>query len=348
MCSACREEKLLEEFYNNVGRGDGKSNRCKECCINKNTDYKNLISQGMKRCSICKEPKELEAFNVQTDSKDEKTSNCRSCGSERYKRKNPVKNEIIENLEGEIWKPILSLNSEYYASNKGRIKAINSTKIDKKGIEKRYPERLLIQTLNPYGYLYSNIGRLSKNKKIFSHRLIAEAFIPNIENKPYVNHKDGNRSNNVPENLEWCTSRENQHHRITGDINENNGIGLSFKNGKWNARIMINSKHYSLGSYSDKQCAIEAYQTALYEWEKKKQLPTHKRPNKHSIHKGVQGHQGKFVANFKRNKVNYYVGIFEDMNFAKYWLDKAEEDFDKTGNFIKYKKGNITYANTEI
>lgn len=43
-----------------------------------------------------------------------------------------------------------------------------------------------------------------------------------------------------------------------------------------------------------------------------------------------------------------HVGIFEDMDFAKYWLDRAEEDFDQTGMYIKYKKGELTYANREI
>lgn len=346
-CSACRLEKPREEFYNNSGRGDGKSNRCKECCISKNTDYKNLIVQGLKRCIICDIPKPLSDFN-KGDTSDGKGSTCRSCKSEKYKRENPVKDQTIEDLDDEIWLPIKSLDEEYYASNKGRIKAISTIRKDSLGFEKRYPQKLLTQTLNPHGYLYTNVGRKARNEKIFSHRLIAEAFIPNPDNKPYINHIDRDRSNNNVENLEWCTSRENQHHRNIGEDHECNCIGVKPQRGKFVSRIWILGKSRALGTYENEEDACEAFRVALYNWEIKGELPTHKRPNKHSKYRGVVGHQGKFTANFKRNGINNYVGIFDDMEFAKYWLDRAEEDFDKTGTFIKYKKGDISYANTKI
>jgi len=59
---------------------------------------------------------------------------------------------------------------------------------------------------NYSGYLYVNI----KNKNFYVHRLVATAFIPNPENKREVNHKDGDRSNNRVENLEWVTPSENR------------------------------------------------------------------------------------------------------------------------------------------
>lgn len=63
-----------------------------------------------------------------------------------------------------------------------------------------------------------------KQKRMRVHRLVAETFIPNPENKPYVNHKDGNRGNNNVENLEWVTPSENTQHAVkTGLIKPGRG-----------------------------------------------------------------------------------------------------------------------------
>ena len=63
-----------------------------------------------------------------------------------------------------------------------------------------------------YKIVWMNIK--GKQKHYYLHRLIAEAFIPNPDNKPQVNHIDGNKTNNNVENLEWVTSKENVHHAI--------------------------------------------------------------------------------------------------------------------------------------
>lgn len=93
------------------------------------------------------------------------------------------------------------------------IKCINNKKnrfIDKYGVVYDENGNRLKQSLEPSGYLAMNID----GKHKYVHRLVAEAFIPNPDNKPFVNHKDGNKQNNHVDNLEWCTQAENIRHSI--------------------------------------------------------------------------------------------------------------------------------------
>lgn len=82
-----------------------------------------------------------------------------------------------------------------------------------KFIHRLKPEREMTYTLNNRGYLSVVVRR----KTHMLHRLVANAFIPNLENKPFVNHIDGDKTNNMVNNLEWCTAAENNAHaRATG------------------------------------------------------------------------------------------------------------------------------------
>lgn len=65
------------------------------------------------------------------------------------------------------------------------------------------------------GYFYVELFKNNKAKRYLVHRLVAKAFIPNPENKPQVNHKDGNKTNNHVSNLEWVTNSENQLHAFS-------------------------------------------------------------------------------------------------------------------------------------
>jgi hypothetical protein len=96
----------------------------------------------------------------------------------------------------------------YEVSNKGNVK-------NKKTGRKLRPA-------NRGGYLIVGLCKNSKVKGFPVHRLVASAFIPNPENKPQVNHKDKNRSNNNLENLEWTTALENNIHRSNGVIQTTN------------------------------------------------------------------------------------------------------------------------------
>ena len=97
----------------------------------------------------------------------------------------------------EIWK-VIEYAINYSVSNCGRVRQNKKNKILKPYINQR----------NGYVYVFirDNNGKYL-NKRI--HRLVAECFIPNPLNKPDVNHKDFNRSNNYVDNLEWATRSEN-------------------------------------------------------------------------------------------------------------------------------------------
>lgn len=65
---------------------------------------------------------------------------------------------------------------------------------------------------NNMGYLFVDLYKHNKRRREYVHRLVANAFISNPQNKPYINHIDGNPNNNSVENLEWCTPLENVEH----------------------------------------------------------------------------------------------------------------------------------------
>ena len=90
----------------------------------------------------------------------------------------------------------------YEIDSKGNVFSILQTSSRRKRRLKDYPNEAGYRKVN----LYDLNGKCSKK---YIHRLVAEAFIPNLENKPNVNHKDCDVTNNSVENLEWCTQKEN-------------------------------------------------------------------------------------------------------------------------------------------
>jgi len=108
----------------------------------------------------------------------------------------------------EIWKDIEGYEGLYQVSNLGNVKSIKNNIIKK-------PSKL------PKGYLQICLNKNGKLKYISIHRLVAQAFIPNPNNLPCVNHKDCNPQNNNINNLEWCTYKENnsyKNHRLKSNI----------------------------------------------------------------------------------------------------------------------------------
>lgn len=105
----------------------------------------------------------------------------------------------------EEFRDILGYEGIYLVSNKGNV----WTNYRKNGVE-----RILKPIKNKGGYLIVNLYKYGKKKQFLIHRLVAQAFIVNHQNKPFVNHIDGNRQNNLLSNIEWCTQKENVTHAI--------------------------------------------------------------------------------------------------------------------------------------
>ena len=107
-------------------------------------------------------------------------------------------------LPGEIWRNIIAkdinYNGKYQVSNYARIKSFNNGKV-----------KILNPAFNGH-YFFVSLYKNGIGTMHYVHILVARAFIPNPDNKPCVNHIDGNKSNNRVENLEWCTQSENAKH----------------------------------------------------------------------------------------------------------------------------------------
>lgn len=104
-----------------------------------------------------------------------------------------------DDLDGEIWRDLFD---GYQISNFGRVKSHY-----KHTVHIRKPFLLRF-------YLAVELRRYGKRQRPLVHRLVAQAFIPNPDNKPQVNHIDGNKLNNHVSNLEWCTQSENIQHSL--------------------------------------------------------------------------------------------------------------------------------------
>lgn len=109
----------------------------------------------------------------------------------------------------EVWKDVTDYEGYYQVSNLGRVKSLERELIKKNGIRYTLKERILRPAPMTSGYSFVTLYKETNSKMLSMHRLAAAAFIPNPENKPQVNHLNGNRKDNRVENLEWCTVSEN-------------------------------------------------------------------------------------------------------------------------------------------
>lgn len=106
-----------------------------------------------------------------------------------------------------IWKPVVGYERIYEVSNEGQVKRLVNGKVKKPSDFDGYQAVCLFKNL--------------KTERVFVHRIVASAFIENSENKPQINHKNGIKTDNRVENLEWCTQKENTNHAVRTGLQKN-------------------------------------------------------------------------------------------------------------------------------
>lgn len=115
-------------------------------------------------------------------------------------------------IEIEEWRDIEGYEGVYQVSNFGDIKSLARNIYNYFSGTRAVPDRLLKSCVQKNGYRIVSLYPSVKSKTFCIHRLVAQAFIPNPENKPEVNHINGIKTDNRVENLEWATSSENRQH----------------------------------------------------------------------------------------------------------------------------------------
>lgn len=111
----------------------------------------------------------------------------------------------------EIWKDVIGYEGLYQVSNLGRVRSL-----DRYDSLKRLKKGTILKPLSSRnGYDMVCLWKDGNSKRVLIHRIVAKAFIPNIDDKPCIDHIDTNRRNNNITNLKWCTFKENTNNPLT-------------------------------------------------------------------------------------------------------------------------------------
>lgn len=122
----------------------------------------------------------------------------------------------------EIWKDIQGYEGVYQVSNLGKVKSLDRTMKDRWGNDRPIKGRILKFKVNFSGYHIVHL-RTNRESHPAVHRLVAETFLDNPENKPTVNHIDCCKTNNSVDNLEWSTHKEQMRHAFDNNLCELRG-----------------------------------------------------------------------------------------------------------------------------
>lgn len=140
----------------------------------------------------------------------------------------------------EKWRWVKGYKNYYKVSTHGRVKTVPRLVKCRAGKYRLCRRRFLSQTPDAFGYPCTTLSKNNIARGWKVHRLVAIAFIPNPKNKPAVNHKDGDRTNNHVENLEWATVKENWDHAVKNGLYD--PLDKNFAKGSRNAHSTLTEK----------------------------------------------------------------------------------------------------------
>lgn len=148
----------------------------------------------------------------------DRTENIHHCvefgNKKRLSEYAPEYSSTVDEIEGEEWRDVPGYDGVYRVSNIGRVRSTDRLANAANGSKRMVYGKLLRLTKFKNGYVMLHLSGKTK----YVHRLVAEAFIDNPENLPYVDHINGDKSDNRVENLRWCTSRENTIYAIENGL----------------------------------------------------------------------------------------------------------------------------------
>lgn len=161
-------------------------------------------------------------------------------------------------MREEIWKDIVGYEGLYQISSKGRVKRLARVGIDSMGRNIPYKEKILVNYISKRtGYPCVNLSKNRKTSTLNIHKLIADAFIPNPNNLPCINHIDENRTNSTLENLERCS------------YSYNNSYGNANAKRKTTLRAGLEGKHKTIYQYTTTGDIVNVYNCGVNQLEEK-------------------------------------------------------------------------------
>lgn len=210
-----------------------------------------------KVCSTCHRLLPASEFFFNTNTSDNCSCSCKEC----YAVETSVGSDnVVEDLQGEIWKDVVGYEEYAEVSNLGRV--LIKERLFDNGVNKCYkPMRLATISKNKHGYATITLHVKGKTVRLLVHRLVAQAFIPNTHNLPCVNHKDENKVNNCVYNLEWCDREYNNNY---GTRNERISIAnkgkFTIKMKKHLDNVKENMKT-PIAQFDKNGCFIQAFES---------------------------------------------------------------------------------------